>query len=271
MNLEELSHSDYKVSEGQANINGWPVEDTRGKALGKVRDLLFDPAENAIRYIIVDLADEISGEKDKAVLFPIGYVELAQGSKKIFLLDIEQIRYVALPRYIIGEVTRETETKIRSLLVSSSTSSSEGQPVEAVHSIFYKHHHFDRGHLLTNGAETEVEVNLDQIANDTRMEERSTIHELIENAHQSGDSLSHASKDTARKFEGFNVTLHNEVFRIDPQENGTYRVFQREEKIGVIYAEPGERGVEWKTMDELEDRLVEVLGEAITAHHRTYG
>lgn len=66
--------------------------------------------------------------------------------------------------------------------------------------------------------------------------------------------------------EKFNVQLPDATYTIDPQENGTFRVFDGEEKIGVIYPEPGTLGIEWKTMDELEQEFVGQLGELISEH-----
>ena len=62
----------------------------------------------------------------------------------------------------------------------------------------------------------------------------------------------------------FEIQLVNDKFIIEPQENGTYRIMEGEEKLGVIYPEPGEAGVVWQTMDVLEPEFVQQLGELIT-------
>jgi len=67
--------------------------------------------------------------------------------------------------------------------------------------------------------------------------------------------------------ENFKVTAEDGEYTIEPQENGTYRILQQGNKIGVVYAEPGDQGTQWRTMDELDDHLVMTIGEQITANN----
>ena len=67
--------------------------------------------------------------------------------------------------------------------------------------------------------------------------------------------------------ENFNVQLLEKNYTIEPQENGTFRIFEGEEKIGVIYPEPGDLAIEWKTMDDLEEGFVTQIGELISEHN----
>lgn len=64
--------------------------------------------------------------------------------------------------------------------------------------------------------------------------------------------------------EAFTVQLLDKQYEIEPQENGTFRIVDGEEKIGVVYPEPGTLAIEWKTMDELEDGFVAQIGELIS-------
>jgi len=66
--------------------------------------------------------------------------------------------------------------------------------------------------------------------------------------------------------EAFEVQLLDKTYGIEPQENGTFRVMDGEEKIGVVYPEPGDLAIEWKSMDDLENEFVEQLGELISEH-----
>ncbi|GAA4203155.1 hypothetical protein GCM10022289_18980 [Pedobacter jeongneungensis] len=68
--------------------------------------------------------------------------------------------------------------------------------------------------------------------------------------------------------ENFRINTEEGDFVVEPQENGTYRILRDEEKIGVVYAEPNDDMVQWRTMDELDDQLVLIIGEAITAHNK---
>ncbi|RZK19452.1 MAG: hypothetical protein EOO43_11730, partial [Flavobacterium sp.] len=180
VNLEELSQGDYKIVSGEANITGWPVSDESGSSVGKVRDLLFDPEQNAIRYIIVDLDETIRGEDDKAVLIPIGVANLAEDKKEVILPVMHESQFAAMPRYIIGEVTRETEIKIRSAIGSPAALRIEEEIAELDHSAFYRHHHFDRG-FVGNKDSGSTEGGLFTAVED-REEEANTIHELIDHS-----------------------------------------------------------------------------------------
>ncbi|RZK55160.1 MAG: hypothetical protein EOO91_14630 [Pedobacter sp.] len=67
--------------------------------------------------------------------------------------------------------------------------------------------------------------------------------------------------------QSFEIQLLADNYTVEPQENGTFRILDGEEKLGVIYPEPADEGVEWKTMDELDNDFVNQLGELITEHN----
>lgn len=67
--------------------------------------------------------------------------------------------------------------------------------------------------------------------------------------------------------ESFDIQLLESHLRIEPQENGTYRVMEGEEKLGVIYPEPTGDQVIWNTQDELNFDFVQQIGELITEHN----
>ncbi|MFC4210167.1 hypothetical protein ACFOWA_03170 [Pedobacter lithocola] len=67
--------------------------------------------------------------------------------------------------------------------------------------------------------------------------------------------------------ESFNITVNNTEYLIEPQDNGTYRIMDGEEKIGVIYAEPVDEGSEWRTLDDLDSEFVSAIGELIKSHN----
>ncbi|WP_406825648.1 PRC-barrel domain-containing protein [Pedobacter sp. KACC 23697] len=146
-NLEELSKSNYQLTDGETNIKGWPVRDEAGNPVGKVRDLLFDPEQNAIRYVIVELADMGEDLEEKAVLIPIGLANLGEDKKEVILPDIHKDQFRAMPRYIIGEVTPQIENQIRHVIGSPAALRMEDEIVEIDRANFYRHHHFDRNNF----------------------------------------------------------------------------------------------------------------------------
>ena len=51
--LVKLSDTDQTVASGEEDIRGRSVKDRAGEDLGKVDDLLIDPATNQVRFLIV--------------------------------------------------------------------------------------------------------------------------------------------------------------------------------------------------------------------------
>jgi len=68
------------------------------------------------------------------------------------------------------------------------------------------------------------------------------------------------------KMENFEIQLTGITYQIEPQENGTFRIMEGEEKLGVIYPEPGTLGIQWKTMDEMGEDFAAQIGELISEH-----
>jgi hypothetical protein len=67
--------------------------------------------------------------------------------------------------------------------------------------------------------------------------------------------------------QSFDIQLLESKLTIEPQDNGTYRVMEGEEKLGVIYPEPTGDQVIWNTQDELNLDFVQQIGELITEHN----
>jgi len=65
----------------------------------------------------------------------------------------------------------------------------------------------------------------------------------------------------------FDIQLLESHLTIEPQDNGTYRVMEGENKLGVIYPEPLGEQVIWNTQDELNFDFVQQIGELITEHN----
>ncbi|ETZ20170.1 hypothetical protein [Pedobacter sp. V48] len=65
----------------------------------------------------------------------------------------------------------------------------------------------------------------------------------------------------------FDIQLLESHLTIEPQDNGTYRVMEGEDKLGVIYPEPTGDQVIWTTHDEMEFDFVQQIGELIAEHN----
>lgn len=75
--LAELGGSKFEIVNGEPNITGWKVKTEDGLKVGKVDDLLFNPASQKVRYMVVNFSgNELHLESNRQVLIPIGVADL---------------------------------------------------------------------------------------------------------------------------------------------------------------------------------------------------
>ncbi|WP_316739101.1 PRC-barrel domain-containing protein [Pedobacter aquatilis] len=148
-NLEEFSSSGYVLTNGGTDVSDWSVQNESDQKIGRVRDLLFDPLNNTIRYLIIELLPGLNAD-EKAIIIPIGLVNIASDEDLIVLPDLHQEQLSLMPRYISGEVTHEMEDRIRSIIGSPAALRLEEDIIELDRENFYKHHHFDKGNIGRN-------------------------------------------------------------------------------------------------------------------------
>ncbi|WP_443946998.1 PRC-barrel domain-containing protein [Pedobacter sp. AW1-32] len=268
INLEELSNSDFVLTDGQANIIGWKVVGVDEIKIGMVRDLLIDPVQNAVRYVIVDLDASVSDIEDKAVLLPIGYVEVSDHSKELIAPISHQEQLTSMPRYIIGEVTRSMENQIRTAIGSPAASRIEESVNEYDESDFYKHHHFDRGNILS-GSKQVSPIETPGFG-DHRQAEQEKIDTLIDHSKYNNEVRSHADDHSASTSQEFEISTDRGILRIQPHESGMYRVFDQSEKIGVVYSQSEDDRLVWRTMDNISETLVSQIGDQIIHHNNLH-
>lgn len=79
--LTELTGSDYEVVDGEPDIRGWDVQDTQGRKIGEVIELLFDPSSCRVHYIVIDVDYEnFAAGLEKQILIPIRIAEFREES-----------------------------------------------------------------------------------------------------------------------------------------------------------------------------------------------
>ena len=110
--LDQLD--DFEVAEGDPDIRGWDVHTADGRRIGEVDDLLVDRLAMKVRYLDVDLDDEVdrSGE-DRHILVPIGYARLDEADDRVVVDSLTRADLEAMPLYDHAPVTREYETRLR--------------------------------------------------------------------------------------------------------------------------------------------------------------
>lgn len=86
--LVSLDHDDFAVAEGEPDVRGWDVVTTDQRTIGTVDDLLADPAALKVRYLTIDLDQDIAGdERDRTIRVPIARARLDEHDRQI-LLDV---------------------------------------------------------------------------------------------------------------------------------------------------------------------------------------
>ncbi|WP_432714302.1 PRC-barrel domain-containing protein, partial [Pedobacter sp.] len=141
--LQELSHSDFKIVDGEPNITGWEVRTELDADLGEVKELLFDPESRSVRYLVVELSAKAAGGQDnKKVLVPIGVAKLHESDDEVILPNVTLTQLSALPAYEKGQLTPENEIFIRNVLAGSPTAA-DGVVTIYQHQEFYTHPQFN--------------------------------------------------------------------------------------------------------------------------------
>jgi photosynthetic reaction center H subunit len=149
--LDELS--DYKVSDRDPDIRGWDVLDSAGKKIGEVDRLLVDTGAMKVRYLDVDVDDDIvSG--DRHILVPIGYARLDENDDHVFIDRLSSTQLASMPAYTNQPLTRDYEDELRRHYDSSHSSSTTGGD-------FYAHESYDDNRFY--GARREGQENAERV------------------------------------------------------------------------------------------------------------
>lgn len=109
---------DFRLSKGAPNLRGWSVYGSDNEKVGTVTQMLVDPVAMKVRYIDVDLADDLFGlTDDRHVLVPLESVELRERSEDVWVQTATGREIAALPAYLGGPVDpaleQETERAFR--------------------------------------------------------------------------------------------------------------------------------------------------------------
>lgn len=147
--LQELDRSDFEIVDGQPDIRGWDVKNSRGQKVGEVEDLIVDAQQKKVRYMVVDLDDNELDLDDRKVLIPIGLAELHKEDDDVLLPGVQSEQLRSLPGYDRDRLDEEAESRICNALGRSDgrrqgVSSMEPEPE------FYRHDYFNDDNLYRN-------------------------------------------------------------------------------------------------------------------------
>jgi hypothetical protein len=112
--LDQLD--DFRVADGDPDIRGWDVLAADGRKIGEVDELLVDTAAMKVRYLDVDLDDEVLEAGDggeRHVLIPIGYARLDRDADRVMVDALRADDLRRLPAYGHGPLTRAFEASVR--------------------------------------------------------------------------------------------------------------------------------------------------------------
>src|SRR6202008_120423 len=95
----------FRPAKGAPNLKGWSVYGSDNEKVGTVTQMLVDPVAMKVRYIDVDLADDLFGlTDDRHVLVPLESVELRERSEDVWVQNATGRDIAALPAYLGGPV-----------------------------------------------------------------------------------------------------------------------------------------------------------------------
>jgi uncharacterized protein (TIGR02271 family) len=131
--LDQLD--DFKVAEGDPDVRGWEVVASDGRKIGEVDQLLVDTAAMKVRYLDVDVDNDLvagaTDASDRHVLIPIGYARLDEASDRVIVDQLASSDVVGLPEYTHGPITRDFESSVRSRFDAGYTATGTGTAATA--------------------------------------------------------------------------------------------------------------------------------------------
>lgn len=96
---------DFRLSKGSPNLKGWTVYARDNEKVGTVTQMLVDPLAMNVRYIDVDVDDDLFGlADDRHVLVPLEVVELRERSQDVWVPAFTGADIARLPAYLGGPV-----------------------------------------------------------------------------------------------------------------------------------------------------------------------
>jgi hypothetical protein len=107
---------DYRIADGEPDIHGWKFRADGDGSEGLVTDVIVDAHALKVRYIAVQ-----HDGADKAVLLPIGFLQLSSDSQVVHGPALMAQDLDALPAYDGGNVLRSEEDVVRRMLRESLT------------------------------------------------------------------------------------------------------------------------------------------------------
>lgn len=155
VSLDDLE--DFEVAEGEPDVRGWEVLSADGERIGEVDQLLVDTTAMKVRYLDVDLENDLIGtDEDRHALIPIGFARLDEDNDQIFVDNLTKEDVRRLPAYDHGPVTRDIEVEVRRAFEPGFVAESEEK--------FYEHEHYSGPRRVSEGREQRMYRSEEELA-----------------------------------------------------------------------------------------------------------
>lgn len=267
--LLELGHSQYEIVKGEPDIRGWTVTDGQGKTIGEVEDLLFDPQARKVRYLIVDLEDNVLDLEPRDVAVPIGLAELHEEDDEVMLPNVSPTQLQMLPVYDRDTFNPEVENAVHHIFTQSAPAGAAAGAGEMATSSpehttrDYSHEHFDERNLYRHRkARTVIGLFADV------SQARRAVDELLSNG-CSRSNMELAVRQSVDPAQGYAPDRFEHFFDslfLSPEEAGRYR--ERELNSNAVVAVHTYSQEQARRAADILDRYNPIdLGDAAGRHY----
>jgi uncharacterized protein (TIGR02271 family) len=155
VSLDDLE--DFEVAEGEPDVRGWEVLSADGQRIGEVDQLLVDTTAMKVRYLDVDLENDLIGtDEDRHALIPIGFARLDEDNDQVFVDNLRAEDVSRLPAYDHGPITRDIEVEVRRAFEPGFVAESEEK--------FYEHEHYTGPRRVSEGREERMYRSEEELA-----------------------------------------------------------------------------------------------------------
>ncbi|MGH7504196.1 MAG: PRC-barrel domain-containing protein [Longimicrobiales bacterium] len=118
--LSELD--DYEVADDDPDPRGWDVQSADGRSIGRVDELIVEPAAMKARYLDVELdASALELDGNRHVLIPVGFAELDPDDDRVKLNTVRSSDLATLPAHT-GAIERSYEDTLNERYAGGLTS-----------------------------------------------------------------------------------------------------------------------------------------------------
>lgn len=105
---------DFRLEKGAPDLRGWNVFGADGERVGVVSQLLVDPGAMKIRYVDVDVHQDLYRLRDdRHVLVPLEMIDLRERGKDAWVEGLSAAEVARLPAYTGGAVVPVLEMSVQ--------------------------------------------------------------------------------------------------------------------------------------------------------------